>query len=120
MDPQEELQPRAARRTQDQGGAADSDEEGDGAAAGNGAAAGGRKGGRGARGRAAAGGTARARTGSGAGGGEPGPPVDGAALRVDEWIVEVDDEGIPLIKVGGRGPCAVGYAVHMPGSGKLM
>eukprot|EP00198_Chlamydomonas_reinhardtii_P013917 XP_001703254.1 chromodomain-helicase-DNA-binding protein [Chlamydomonas reinhardtii] len=37
---------------------------------------------------------------------EPGPPVDGAALRVDEWIVEVDDEGIPLIKEDGSEPDA--------------
>jgi len=29
-------------------------------------------------------------------GGEPGPPVDGAALRVDEWWMDVDEQGRPL------------------------
>jgi chromodomain-helicase-DNA-binding protein 1 len=27
---------------------------------------------------------------------EPGPPVEGAALRVDEWLWEVDETGRPL------------------------
>lgn len=30
------------------------------------------------------------------GGGEPGPAIEGAALRVDEWLLDVDEEGRPL------------------------
>ncbi|MEW5309897.1 MAG: hypothetical protein WDW38_001742 [Sanguina aurantia] len=41
-----------------------------------------------------------------AGVGEPGPRVDGAALRVDEWCVEVDDEGAPLAKQDDGGEAA--------------
>lgn len=32
-------------------------------------------------------------------GGEPGPPVDGALLRIDEWLLDVDEHGT-LLKVG--------------------
>lgn len=42
-------------------------------------------------------------------GGEPGPPVDGAALRIDEWILDVDEQGLPLRKPVGNvhATCAV-------------
>ncbi|KAF8073052.1 CHR5 [Scenedesmus sp. PABB004] len=36
--------------------------------------------------------------------GEPGPPVEGAALRVDAWPLAVDNAGRPLAQPGGGGP----------------
>lgn len=30
---------------------------------------------------------------------EPGPPVEGAVLRVDEWLLDVDESGRPAAKV---------------------
>ena len=31
----------------------------------------------------------------------PGPPVEGALLRIDEWILDVDEQGLPLrVRVG--------------------
>jgi hypothetical protein len=29
-------------------------------------------------------------------GSEPGPPVEGALLRIDEWLMDVDERGVPL------------------------
>jgi chromodomain-helicase-DNA-binding protein 1 len=29
---------------------------------------------------------------------EPGPPVEGAVLRVDEWLLDADETGRPLPK----------------------
>ncbi|GAX85223.1 hypothetical protein CEUSTIGMA_g12643.t1 [Chlamydomonas eustigma] len=29
-------------------------------------------------------------------GSEPGPPVEGALLRIDEWLLDVDEHGVPL------------------------
>ncbi|GIL73203.1 hypothetical protein Vretifemale_3383 [Volvox reticuliferus] len=96
-DEEEDLLPRSARRVL----AADSDDDNGDAPGGTGGPcsgsgprkAGGVRGGRGG----SRGGGGRAKPGA-ATGSEPGPPVDGAALRVDEWIVEVDEEGIPLMK----------------------
>ena len=34
-------------------------------------------------------------------GSEPGPPVDGALLRIDEWILDVNEDGTPLLQVNG-------------------
>lgn len=38
-------------------------------------------------------------------GAEPGPPIEGAALRVDEWLLDVDEEGRPqqVGRVGQHG-----------------
>jgi chromodomain-helicase-DNA-binding protein 1 len=43
---------------------------------------------------------------------EPGPPVEGAVLRVDEWLLDVDETGRPLPKqVRLVGSCFVEWAV---------
>jgi hypothetical protein len=95
-----ELLPRAARLKPEeraalglQGDSGDSEAEGEegGGSAGKktGAAAGAKK----ARPRA------RAAVKRDAASGEPGPPVDGAALRVDEWLLDVGPDGRPLKQV---------------------
>ncbi len=93
---QEDLGPRSSRRA-----AADQGANGGSGSGSDEEAAGGRKaGGRAGRaaGRAAGAGPGRPK-GGGGGGAEPGPPVDGAALRVDEWLLDVDENGVPLVKV---------------------
>jgi hypothetical protein len=100
---EELLLPRAARLKPEQrealGLASDSgsdsdndDEEGGGGHGGRagGAAAARRKR---AAGRKAAGAVKKQLHAGGGGGGEPGPPIEGAALRVDEWQLDVDEEG---------------------------
>jgi hypothetical protein len=101
-----ELLPRAARLKPEeraalglQGDSGDSDQEGEeGGGSGSkkaGAAAGAKK----ARPRA------RAAVKRDAASGEPGPPVDGAALRVDEWLLDVGPDGRPLKQVRGWDSC---------------
>ncbi len=38
---------------------------------------------------------------------EPGPPVEGAHLRIDVWPQEVDALGNLLGQVGSRSPCVL-------------
>lgn len=104
-----ELLPRAARLKPEeraalglQGDSGDSEQEGEegeeGGGSGSkkaGAAAGAKK----ARPRA------RAAVKRDAASGEPGPPVDGAALRVDEWLLDVGPDGRPLKQVRGWNKC---------------
>ncbi|KAL6759847.1 SNF2 family N-terminal domain-containing protein [Haematococcus lacustris] len=42
------------------------------------------------------------------GGSEPGPPVEGAALRIEEWSLDVDQEGLPLLRDPSPNPGAAG------------
>ncbi|GFH24314.1 uncharacterized protein HaLaN_22084, partial [Haematococcus lacustris] len=48
------------------------------------------------------------------GGSEPGPPVEGAALRIEEWSLDVDQEGLPLLRDLSPNP---GAAAGGEGSG---
>jgi chromodomain-helicase-DNA-binding protein 1 len=91
----EDLLPRAARLRPEERAAlgladsSDSDAEGG-------------EGGEGGSGKKPAGKKARARprgaVKKNVSGAEPGPPVDGAALRVDEWLLDVDVNGRPVVK----------------------
>ncbi len=41
-------------------------------------------------------------------GSEPGPPVEGAGVRIEEWRLDVDEDGIPLAEVSSAArssPC---------------
>ena len=96
-DTKEDLLPRAARLRPEEraalGLADSSDSDGEG---------GGGEGGEGGSGKKPAGKKARARprvaVRKNVSGAEPGPPVDGAAVRVDEWLLDVDANGRPVVK----------------------
>ncbi len=98
---QADLLPRAARlKPEDRAalglGPASSDDDADPATA-----TGATVGGSGAKGRSGGKGGRKERKSGGrknVSGAEPGPAVDGASLRIDEWLLDVDETGRPVAK----------------------